>query len=208
MKGITDFQKSRLDLQTAATDLQSKTADLIGNAASAVKAANYDPTLAHSLLDSLPASPQLNQIRSQIDNPQALKQLVDSAIQNSSKQRELGAQEQTAGARTLSAQTAANEFTAKQDPNSPLYAPSEASVAMGTAPGAAQIQQGKVKQAAQVAGADAAARQPYEVGLARARQAISDGAQGLRLSYSSTVTSRPRNSSRRGSLNLRSRHSR
>jgi len=89
MKGIEDFHKSRIETQTAATDLQSKQADLIGSAAAAVKAAGYDPTLAHSLLDSLPQSPQLQQIRSQIDNPQALKQIVDSAIQNSPKQREL-----------------------------------------------------------------------------------------------------------------------
>lgn len=83
LKGITDFQKSRLDLQTSATDLQAKTAKMIGSAASAIKAANYDPTLAHSLLDTLPQSPQLNAIRAQINNPQALHQLVDQAIANS-----------------------------------------------------------------------------------------------------------------------------
>lgn len=82
-KGITDFQKSRLDLQSSAVDLQSKTGKMIGSAASAIKAAGYDPTLAHSLLDSLPQSPQLNTLRAQIDNPQALHHLVDQAIANS-----------------------------------------------------------------------------------------------------------------------------
>jgi len=61
------------------------------------------------------------------------------------------------------------------DPNSPFYAPSAASVALGTAPGAAQIQAGEVKQAAKKASAEAAARQPYEMSLARQRQALSQG---------------------------------
>lgn len=89
MKGITDFQKSRADLQTSVTDLQTKTADMIGSAASAIKAANYDPTLAHSLLDSLPQSPQANAIRAKIDSPGLLKQMVDSAIANSPAQQKL-----------------------------------------------------------------------------------------------------------------------
>ncbi len=63
----------------------------------------------------------------------------------------------------------------KTDPNSPLYAPSEQAVAMGTAPGATQIQQGKVQQAAKVAGAEEAARMPGEMALARQRQALSQG---------------------------------
>lgn len=46
----------------------------------------------------------------------------------------------------------------KSDPNSQFYAPSEASVAMGTAPGAAQIQAGKAAQAGQVARAEAPVR--------------------------------------------------
>lgn len=63
----------------------------------------------------------------------------------------------------------------KSDPNSPFYAPTKESVAMGTAPGAAQINAGEVRQAAQKAGAEAAARQPYEMSLARQRQALSQG---------------------------------
>lgn len=63
----------------------------------------------------------------------------------------------------------------KTDPNSPLYAPTEQAVAMGTAPGAAQIQQGKVQQAASVAGADESARMPGEMRLAAQRQALSQG---------------------------------
>ena len=132
MKGIEDFHKSRIETQTAATDLQAKQADLIGSAAAAVKAAGYDPTLAHSLLDSLPQSPQLQQIRSQIDNPQALKQIVDSAIQNSPKQRELSSTETKDTAQT----NEANATTAKTQGETAYYA------AHGGAPGVpAEIQQ-------------------------------------------------------------------
>jgi hypothetical protein len=63
----------------------------------------------------------------------------------------------------------------KSDPNSPFYAPSQQSVAMGTAPGAAQIQAGEAKQAGRKAAAEAAARQPFELALARQRQALSQG---------------------------------
>jgi hypothetical protein len=66
----------------------------------------------------------------------------------------------------------------KSDPTSPFYSPSEQSVAMGTAPGAAQIQQGKVQQAAKVAGAEEGARLPGEMALARQRQALSQGDPG------------------------------
>lgn len=83
LEGITKFQQSRIGLQTSMTDLHTKTQDMIAGAASAIKAANYDPILAHSLLDSLPQSPQVDQIRQQIDNPQALKQFVDANIAGS-----------------------------------------------------------------------------------------------------------------------------
>lgn len=63
----------------------------------------------------------------------------------------------------------------KSDPSSPFYAPTQQAVAMGTAPGAAQIQAGEVKQAAAKAGAEAKARQPYEMSLAAQRQALSQG---------------------------------
>jgi hypothetical protein len=175
IKGITDFQKSRLELQTSATELQAKQADMLGSAASAIKSAGYDPVLAHSLLDTLPQSPQLAQIRLQIDNPQALKQIVDSAIQNSPKQRELNAADTTAGARQLTAQTEQQKLQAQMDPKSSLYAPSQASVAMGTAPGAQQIQTGEVQQAARKAGAEESARMPGEMALASQRQALSQG---------------------------------
>jgi hypothetical protein len=63
----------------------------------------------------------------------------------------------------------------KTDPTSPLYSPSQAAVAMGTAPGAAQIQAGEVKQAARKAGAEENARMPGEMALVQQRQAVSQG---------------------------------
>jgi len=175
MKGITDFQKSRLELQTSAASLQEKQADMLGSAASAIKAANYDPTLAHSLLDTLPQTPQLQQIRQQIDNPQALQQIVNSAIQNSPAQRKIMASETTANARQTQAQAEADKLKASTDPTSSLYAPTAAAVAMGSAPGAQQIQAGEVAQAAAKAKAEENARLPGEMALARQRQALSQG---------------------------------
>lgn len=175
MKGIVDFHKSRVDLQSSMTKLQSEQSDMLGSAASAVKAAGYDPALAHSLLDSLPQSPQLNQIRQQIDNPGALRQMIDTAIQNSPKQRELMTSQQQADARTLTSQTEQKKVQASMDPTSSLYAPTPAAVAMGTAPGAAQIQAGEVRQAAVKAGAEESARMPGELALARQKQVLSQG---------------------------------
>lgn len=63
----------------------------------------------------------------------------------------------------------------KLDPASPLYAPTPQSVALGTAPGATQIQSNEVKQAAAKAGAEETARMPEEMALAAQRQALSQG---------------------------------
>lgn len=72
-------------------------------------------------------------------------------------------------------QTDLTQSQGKSDPKSPFYAPTKESVAMGTAPGADQIQTGEVKQAARKAGAEQAARQPYELALAAQKQALSQG---------------------------------
>lgn len=70
------------------------------------------------------------------------------------------------------------KINASIDPASPLYAPSAAAIAMGTAPGAAQIQAGEVKQAAAKAGAEENARMPGEMALARQKQVLSQGDPG------------------------------
>lgn len=78
-------------------------------------------------------------------------------------------------AQTAEANANAANARGHVDPTSPLYAPSAAAVAMGTAPGAAQIQAVEVQQAAKKAAAEANARMPVEMALARQRQALSQG---------------------------------
>lgn len=116
MEGLTKFHKTKVDLQNSIQDLQTKETDMLGGAAAAVKAAGYDPTLAHSLLDSLPQNPHLNTIRGTIDgDPAAFKQMIDSAIAQSPKQREVAAQEMAAQAR----KTAADASAGKSAPLNP-----------------------------------------------------------------------------------------
>lgn len=78
-------------------------------------------------------------------------------------------------ARKQSADTEQGRVAASMDPQSSLYAPTPASVAMGTAPGAAQIQANEVEQAGEKAGAEAKAKQPFELALDKQRQALSQG---------------------------------
>jgi hypothetical protein len=80
-----------------------------------------------------------------------------------------------AASKAQEAATRAAEFSARVNPQSPLYAPSPAAVAMGTAPGAAQIQTGEARLAGAKASAEAAAKQPFEIALAKVKQAITQG---------------------------------
>lgn len=95
MEGLTKFKKAQVDLQNSQQDLQGKLQDMIGNAAAAIKASGYDPNVAHAILDSSLAnpamanSPQVQQIRSMIDNPQSLKQWTDMQIAQSPAQQKL-----------------------------------------------------------------------------------------------------------------------
>lgn len=73
------------------------------------------------------------------------------------------------------AETGQQKLAAEMNPQSSLYAPTAASVAMGTAPGAKQIQQGEIRQAAAKAGAEESARMPGEMALNAQRQALSQG---------------------------------
>lgn len=175
IESLTKMQKARVDLQSSITDLQTKQQDVLGNAAAAIKASNYNPTVAHAILDQFPPSPQTQQIRASIDNPNTLKQWTDTAIAQSAKQRELGAQETQANARMTTATTEQQKVQASMNPQSSLYAPSPAAIAMGTAPGAAQIKANEVQQAARKAGAEEAARLPGEMTLNAQRQALAQG---------------------------------
>ncbi len=86
------------------------------------------------------------------------------------------ASEKTAAqARATTANTAQQQFAAKTDPNSPLYDPSAAYLAKKAAAGDPEAQgilTQQQKQAGAVAGAQAAAKQPYEMQLEQVRQQV------------------------------------
>jgi hypothetical protein len=185
MKGITDFQTSRIELQSKSAALQQTQADMLGSAASAIKAANYDPTLAHSMLDSLPQTPQLQQIRQQIDNPLALKQVVDSALLNSPAQQKMQNEQTVAKLRSNTPETQEmnswiTTANAGKNPGDPGYkTPADyqqfkvdqgvqADIQKQTSPAV-------IAAAAQKAGAEESARMPGEMALAAQRQSLSQG---------------------------------
>lgn len=89
---------------------------------------------------------------------------LSEELEKKTKQAELGKKE-------TDAKKAAGEI----DPTSAFYSPSKEAVAMGTAPGATEIQAGEIKQAGRKAAAEAAAKQPFEIALARQRQSLSQG---------------------------------
>lgn len=176
MKGITDFQKSRLELQNTTTELQGKQADMIGSAASAIKAAGYDPTLAHSLLDTLPQSPQLAQIRQQIDNPQALKQIVDSAINNSPAQQKMMNEQTVAKLRANTPEAQEMNAWIQANPGKTPADYQQFKVDQGVrAHVQEQTDPSVVAAAASKAGAEENARMPGEMALAAQRQKLSQG---------------------------------
>lgn len=81
----------------------------------------------------------------------------------------------TAEARQSQADTTAAEFAAKQNPQSPLYAPTPAATALGAQrgdPTAQAIQAWEAAQAGNVAGAQAKAKYPYELQLEQIRQQV------------------------------------
>lgn len=107
-------------------------------------------------------------------DPAKIRQGLDQFIKTNMAQSQI-LEDAHKEALTAQAKAETDKIHASTDPTSPLYAPSSAAVAMGTAPGAQQIQAGEVRLAAGKAGAEAAARQPYEMSLARQRQALSQG---------------------------------
>ena len=87
--------------------------------------------------------------------------------------------------------TAANEFNAKQNPQSPLYSPSPAAINMGSAPGAQQIQAGQTAQAGRVAGAEANAKLPAEIEARRQGAIAQVQAQASQYSSNSALAKVP-----------------
>jgi len=128
LENINKFNKSYVDLKTAATDLQSKQNDLRGAAAKAVQAANYDPQLAHTILDAFPGNPYIDNLRQTIDSdPNKFKQAIDSAVMSSQKQQEFQNQKDIANIRAQNVDKMEMAAWLKNNPTRPDGTPTDAS---------------------------------------------------------------------------------
>jgi hypothetical protein len=100
-KSAMEFQESKGKLQKQGQELQVGMQDMYGHAAAAIQAAGYDPKVAHTLLDTMPQSPQLNQLRQTIDtDPAKFKQMVDTAKAASPAQQKIQAEKDVAAIRS------------------------------------------------------------------------------------------------------------
>lgn len=97
LENINKFQQSKATLTESQQKIADHQSDLLGYAAKAVQSAKYDPRVAHTILDTLPHSPQIDAMRQQIDqNPDAFKQIVDNAISQSPAQQKAAEEEKVA----------------------------------------------------------------------------------------------------------------
>lgn len=96
IKSITDYQSSRADLQKKQQNLLTQGQDALGNLGYALQQANYDPQLAHTIIQDHLNDPalgaqqraQLTQEQQQIaQNPALIKQLADQWVAQSPKQQ-------------------------------------------------------------------------------------------------------------------------
>jgi hypothetical protein len=110
----------------------------------------------------------------QSGNPVAIRQGIDHFRKTLMAQSQI-TDDALKAAQTAKAAADAKNAAGKIDPSSPLYDPSQSSIALGTAPGAAQIQTNAVQQAGRRAAAEESARMPGEMALAAQRQALSQG---------------------------------
>ncbi|HXJ04083.1 MAG TPA: hypothetical protein VNH65_03240 [Candidatus Acidoferrum sp.] len=91
------------------------------------------------------------------------------------------AEQLQAEARNRTSLTGQQEFAAKQNPNNPMYSPTPAYLAGQSAqgnPATQAIQAGMANQAGAVAGAEAKAKQPYQMQLEQVRQQVAQTFQG------------------------------
>jgi hypothetical protein len=122
VQGLAAMKKAQIELQDSAIGLQTKQQDMLGNAAKAVQASNYNPAVAHAILDQFPPSPQTQQVRAQIDNPQMLKQWVDTQVAQSPNQQKMQNEKDVAGIRAGASPDVRemNDFIAKNPGKGPL----------------------------------------------------------------------------------------
>ncbi len=170
-KARADYQKTQLENAKAHTDyIASHLQGILSQPTPELQQAAYTSSVNQMMKDGI-VKP--GEVPTQYDPEMVQRQLAQTM--NQKEVLEAQSQAATAAAKTLTAQTEQKKLDASMNPQSSLYAPSAASVAMGTAPGAAQIQKGEVTQAGRKARAEESARMPGEMALARQRQKLSQG---------------------------------
>ena len=155
--------------QTIADNLANGLNGVLGETDPAKRAQALTPLIQTAAQNGLLPPPAAQQL---LANPGAI---TDDQLKQFQKGLGVSAAFTQAAARQTTASTEQQKLQAQMNPQSSLYAPSAASVALGTAPGAAQIQQGEAQQAALKAGAEEKAKMPGEMALAAQKQALSQG---------------------------------
>ncbi len=185
-KTFNDLDEQAGKIQEAKDKHTAAAQDYIGTIAKAIKDANYDPTIAGTLLAhaaSGPFSKEVQQIMQQIQqNPGALKQMTDSVLSQSPKQQELATAKETADARMAQAGKPTAESVLKDaaNPDPAISGPAKAILAAQAQQTAnvtnARVQAENSPEAIQGAAKKAGAEQSARVGAETSPRAI-QGAQ-------------------------------
>lgn len=176
-KALVDAAKTKGDLINGAlTPLTDPTQVPDAQLPQALQSTVQDLTQ-KGLLDPQHAQAAMQLVQQSGGDPAKIRQGIALFSKTNQAQSQI-LQDAHVEAQTSQAKAETDKIHASTDPTSPLYSPSPAAVAMGTAPGASQIQAGEVQQAARKAGAEESARMPGEMALARQRQALSQGDPG------------------------------
>jgi hypothetical protein len=110
IKGITDYQTSKAQLQEQQQKLQTGSADAMGSLGFALQQANYDPQLAHTIIQDHMNDPTLTpQARQQLQaeqqeisqNPALIKQIADQWVSQSPAQQQKEIERQNAESNTM-----------------------------------------------------------------------------------------------------------
>jgi hypothetical protein len=155
--------------QELSNNLYSQIGSVIGETDPAKRVAALTPLIQTAAQNGVIQPQQAQQI---LANPGAI---TDDQLKQFQHGLGISAAFLKSAAASKEADTTQQKLAASMNPQSSLYAPSAASVSLGTAPGATQIQANEVKQAARKAGAEESARMPGEMALAAQRQALSQG---------------------------------
>jgi hypothetical protein len=169
-KSLAGLTKDEIaNKQELSNNLYSGLDSIIGETDPAKRTQALTPLIQSAAQNGIIQPQQAQQI---LSNPGAI---TDDQLKTFQKGLGISAAFLKSAASSKEADTTQKKLDASMNPQSSLYAPSVASVSLGTAPGAAQIQANEVKQAARKAGAEESARMPGEMALAAQRQALSQG---------------------------------